>query len=132
MSVCFYFCDPARKAHIEYLADHWNDLKSRIEQDFRDFCSKAPAYSGAKELEEDLIEKLDEIHFSRYSFLPDVEEDDHSIGTSTGDGFHWRSENGFYGLHDIERYLKEHPEEKIFDEYGEEYPFEVFKKKVLS
>lgn len=131
MSTCYYFCDPARKAHIEYLADHWDDLKANMEQIFKDFCAKAPSYSGAKELEEDLIEKLDEKRFSRYGFLPDVEEENKAIGVATGKGFHWRHENGFYDLRSVEKYKEEHPEEEIFDEYGVKIPMKTFKKVIL-
>lgn len=128
MSTCYYVCDPARKNHLDYLYDNWDKFQVQVKRAFSKYCALAPAYEGAEEIKENINESLTLVVRSGV-MVPESLEDDHEIGVSTGRSFKWADQNGFHCLKDLERYLQEHPKERMYSEYGEEISLEDFKKR---
>lgn len=128
MSTEFYFCNPATKQHIDHLYAHWPEFQEQFQSLFHKFCLEAPSCDEAASFEADMVEKMIS-NLGAYSIIPNIPDDGHSVGVSISSRFEWNERNGFRCLQDLERYMQEHPKERLFNEYGVEYTLEEFKKR---
>lgn len=132
MSTNYYFCDPSRSAHYQYLYDNWDEFRTSVKDSFYEFCKKAPPYIGAEEITEEIGEQI--MHcLSAYSLLPETLEDEHRIGAFIGNNqFRWATQNGFHSIEDVTKYQTKHPHEAIYSEYGLKLSLDDLVKKIKS
>lgn len=66
------------------------------------------------------------------SLLLDLDQDDHIIGVAVSRRFDWRSDNGFCGISDVQKFLEKHPGFIIQNDYGDEISLTDFKSSIKS
>ena len=120
-----------RKKYEEYRAfqDFWeNRLLPQVKESIENYCSSVDGEYVNNDTAEDVLEELE----YRCAFCPlSMEGASERIGGySPRSGFFWdnRSVNGvlIYSLETLHRFLEEHPEYFLQDEYSNEISFEEF------
>ncbi len=103
---------------------------SAILQIISDNCKSALA--DARETMSEMTEDIDSIGFELDAAIrrcaPDSYDENEIIGISTAKQFSWRTDNGFCGVSDVEKFLTGHPGWHIEDEYGTPIPLGEFRK----
>lgn len=103
---------------------------SAILQIISDNCKNALA--EARETMLEMTDDIDSIEFELDAAIqrcaPDNYDENEIIGVSTAKQFIWRTDNGFYGVSDVEKFLTEHPGWHIEDEYGTPIQLKEFRK----
>ena len=103
---------------------------SAILQIISDNCKSALA--DARETMSEMTEDIDSIGFELDAAIrrcaPDSYDENEIIGISTAKQFSWRTDTGFCGVSDVEKFLTGHPGWHIEDEYGTPIPLGEFRK----
>lgn len=122
MSTEYRFVKEQRRKEAEQL--------STILQIINDNCKNALA--EARETMLEMTEDIDSIEFELDAAIqrcaPDNYDENKIIGISTAKQFSWRTDNGFYSVNDVEKFLTKHPGWHIEDEYGTPHPAERISK----
>lgn len=122
MSTEYRFVKEQRRKEAEQL--------STILQIINDNCKNALA--EARETMPEMTKDIDSIEFELDAAIqrcaPDNYDENEIIGISTAKRFSWRTDNGFYGVSDVEKFLTEHPGWHIEDEYGTPIQLKEFRK----
>lgn len=121
MSTQYYFTDPDKDRRIEQFRTEVKEIGEKT----RTLISALPIEDDLEELKDTLLWNLDHGHV----FDVDAPDTDWlTIGSTRAGGFSWRHDNGFHTIWHVERYLNEHPNLTIVDEYGETFTLDKFKK----
>lgn len=90
------------------------------------------ALTEARKTMLEMTEDIDSIEFELDAAIqrcaPDNYDENEIIGISTTKQFSWRTDNGFYSVNDVEKFLTEHPGWHIEDEYGTPIQLKEFRK----
>ena len=124
MSTQYRFIEPVRKARVETFQEL---LKGEVDQAIAHIKARTEEDGEPDQMAESAIEALDMVSFRVDFTYYDIEN---VIGTAGWQKFTWRVENGFCSVSDVKRYLDEHPDMVIEDEYGETFTLEEFAQKI--
>lgn len=124
MSIEYHFVKKKAKEDSKELLALLERERNALTEKLKAFAEEHPDMEGNVE---DIIFELQR---SMSSLPSDLVRDDHIIGRAVSHRFDWRHDNGFYGVADIQKYLKEHPGFVIENEYGAELALTDFKKSV--
>ena len=103
MSISYMFVEKQRELDLAELQAMLKKERETIVAKLSEFTKTHPALEGPVE---DAIFELE--HCLAFRSL-DRYQDEHVIGVSTATQFHWRDENGFGRIQDVEKFLEEHP-----------------------
>jgi hypothetical protein len=119
MSTKYSLVDPAYLSEIEYFQE---EARRAREQ----YIETLESINVSERLQECKDDFLDDVRMCRElsPFSPD--NDDMVVGVFTAGAFKWR--NGFSGLGAVQKYMEQHPELRLYDEYGSEIAWPEFEK----
>ena len=121
MSTVYYLVNPEREKAFSDFEKAVNAIKDEAAE--RVSAVAVPPYLEA--VKDDIV---DTIRRRTLAGLIDGTEYDKSIGTKSMNGFRWHTENGFYDLLSVERFLSEHQGYEIQDEYHDTFSLEQLRK----
>lgn len=124
MSTQYRFIDPARKERVETFQKF---LKREVDQAIAHIKARSEEDGELDQMAVSAIEALDMVSFRVDFTYYDIEG---VIGTAGWQKFTWRVENGFCSISDVKRYLAEHPDMVIEDEYGDIFTLDEFAQKI--
>ena len=121
MSTVYYLVNPEREKAFSDFEKAVNAIKDEAAE--RVSAVAVPPY--LEDVKDDIV---DTIRRRTLAGLIDGTEYDKSIGTKSMNGFRWHTENGFYDLLSVERFLSEHQGYEIQDEYHDTFSLEQLRK----
>ena len=121
MSTVYYLVNPEREKAFSDFEKAVNAIKDEAAE--RVSAVAVPPY--LEDVKDDIV---DTIRRRTLAGLIDGTEYDKSIGTKSMNGFRWHTENGFYDLLSVERFLSEHQGYEIQDEYHDTLSLEQLRK----
>lgn len=124
MSTEYGFVDRNRKQQVEKLDKELQKLKRHCLSELELISRENP------ELEDDIDSKRFQLERSEAFRAPDYDDDDLSIGVATGKRFIWAGK--FRGEEDVRKFLAEHPDCYIEDEYQQEIAVNVFLEEICK
>ena len=107
-------------------------LQGKLNEVKADFIHRLSEMAVPTELEDVMDTVISDLSHSTIFNLDEPDEARIVIGTASAARFNWRRENGFYDLHTVECWMKQHPEYSIYDEYGVPVCWEEFQAIVRS
>lgn len=121
MSTQYYFTDLDKNRRIEQFQAQVKEIGAKA----RALISALPIEDDLEDLKDTLLWNLDHGHVFE---VDEPDTDWLTIGSTRAGGFSWRHDNGFHDIWHVERYLSEHSNLTIADEYGETLALDEFKK----
>lgn len=121
MSTKYFFVDTQERDELKKLQEQLNSVLETC----RATISDISVHPSIQQFKEDVLRKLDS---SGVFEVDSPDDEDLIIGNALRDRFSWRTDNGFIGLESVKRFLEQHPELSIADEYGETVSWTNFKK----
>lgn len=108
------------------ITEEVREFQYRLTLEKKRFIKRVLKIPVSPELEDAKADLIDAIELTRELDIEIPESATVVIGTARAGRFSWRKENGFHDLDSFARWLKDHPEFSIHDEYGEEISWEYF------
>lgn len=124
MSIEYGFVDRRRKQQVEKLDAKLLELKQYCIEYLRQISQEDP------DLEDDIADKIFQLERAEAFRAPSYDSDDMVIGVSTSKHFLWAG--SFHSKEDIRKFLAEHPDCYIEDEYRQAIDANEFIDKICS